>query len=70
MPNRFFKQNLQQKSKTSKYDNQIFLYLPNGLGTKFQLKLTIFNFWTQTGYFQSKTKNFIITIEIYIPELV
>ena len=70
MPNRFFKQNLQQRSKTSKYDNQIFLYLPNGLGIKFQLKLKIFNFWTQTGYFQSKTKNFIITIEIYIPELV
>ena len=37
-------------------NNQI-LYIQNSLGTKFQLKLTILNFWTkltQKGYFHSK----------------
>ena len=37
-------------------NNQI-SYIQNSLGTKFQLKLTILNFWTkltQKGYFHSK----------------
>ena len=43
MPNRFFEQNLQERSKTCKYYNQI-LHIRNGRGTKFQLKPTILNF--------------------------
>ena len=43
------------------------------LGTKFQLQLTIFTFWTkfaQKGYFRSKTEKLNITIEFCMFELV
>ena len=49
-----FRQNLQIRSKTGK--DQI-LNIRNSLGTKFQLKLIILNFWTkvtQKRYFQCK----------------
>ena len=67
MLNRFFGQNLQKeglkekrkKRKKKKEHHRRLLHLRNNLGTKFQLKLTISNFWTkvtQKEYFQSKKK--------------
>ena len=44
----------------------------NRLGTKFQLKLTILNFWTKFAkkwYFQSKKEKVNITTEFCIFEL-
>ena len=58
MSNLFFGQNLQKRSKIEKSEHHHrILNIQNSLGTKFQLKLTILNFWTkltQKGYFQSK----------------
>ena len=56
------------RSKTEKGS----IYIRNSLGTKFQLELTVFNFWTtltQKGLI-FKTKNMKITIQFYIFELV
>ena len=52
-------------------NNQI-LYIQNSLGTKFQLKLTILNFWTkltQKGYFHSKKEKKMKIIKFYISEI-
>ena len=49
-----------------------FLHIRISLGTKFQLKLTISNFWNkfaQREYFQSKVENLNTTIEFWIFEL-
>ena len=51
MPNGFFGQNLQKGLK--QYHHRIFR-IQNGLGTKFQIKPTILNYWiklTQKAYF-------------------
>ena len=76
MPNGLFRQNMPEKGlkQKSKHHHRI-LDIRNSISTKFQLILTILNFWTkltQKGYLQpkkvkQKTK---ITIEFYIFELV
>ena len=46
----------QKSSKTEKVN---ILHIPNSVGTKFQVKLIILNFWTklnQKGYFLSKNE--------------
>ena len=46
--------------------HHLILHIRNGQGTKFQLKLTILNFWikfTQKGYSLSKTAKMNITAE-------
>ena len=58
MSNEFFQQNLQNEvqNRISEYPHRI-LHIQNSVGIKFQLKLTILNFWsklTQKGYFQFK----------------
>ena len=54
----FFGQNLQKRSKTKKKEHHHRIsHIQNSLGTKFQLKLTILDFWTklsQKRYFQPK----------------
>ena len=52
-------------------NNQI-SYIQNSLGTKFQLKLTILNFWTkltQNRYFHSKKEKKMKIIKFYISEI-
>ena len=48
MPNRLFGQNFQKKGvkQKSEHDHQI-LHIQNSSITKFQIKLTILNFWTK-----------------------
>ena len=49
------------------------LHIRISLDTKFQLKVTIFNFWTeinQKGYFRSEENKIKIIIEFYGLELV
>ena len=74
MPDGFFRQNLQKNGPKWKSDhNHRILHILSSLGTKFQRKLKIFNFWTKlikNGYFQSKKKKRKMTIEFYIFELV
>ena len=58
------------RTEKSEYHHRI-LHVRNSLGTRFQLKLTILNFWTkltQKGYLKSKKMK--INIEFYIFELV
>ena len=60
-----------KKSKTE-HRHRI-LYFRNKVGAKFQLKLTILNFWAkliQKGYVQSKKEKMKMTIEFHIFELV
>ena len=47
MPNGFFRQICKKRSKTEKEHHQRILHIQNSLGTKFQLKLTIWMFWDQ-----------------------
>ena len=55
MANEVFGQNLQNKVERRKSEqNHQILHIQNSLGTKFQVKLTILNFWiklTQKRYF-------------------
>ena len=58
MPNGVFGKKLAKTGVKQKKEHQCrILHIPNSLGTKFQLKLTILDFWTaliQKGYFQTK----------------
>ena len=58
MPNGFLNKTCTKWSKAKKKENHHrVLQIRNSLGTKFQFKLIILNFWTkltQKGYFQSK----------------
>ena len=61
--------------KKSKQHHPI-LHVQNSLGTKFQVKVTILNFWTKNGikyarrvFLISKRKKKKFTIEFYIFEL-
>ena len=60
MPNGFFWTKLAKKGlKQEKEHLHRILHIRNNVGAKFQLKLTILNFWTkltQKEYFQSKKK--------------
>ena len=52
----FFDKTCKEMSKTEENYRQI-LHIRNSLGIKFQVKLTILNYWTkltQKGYFQFK----------------
>ena len=55
MANEVFGQNLQNKVERRKSEqNHQILHIQNSLGTKFQVKVTIMNFWiklTQKRYF-------------------
>ena len=48
MPNGILGQNLQVEETATEKDHWI-LYIRVGLGTKFQLRLTILSFWTKFG---------------------
>ena len=80
MPNGFFGQNFQVENRKSEHHHWI-LHIRSSLGTKFQVKLTVFIFWpklhkkvsfwakfTEKTYFQTKTEKVNITIEFCIFE--
>ena len=48
MSNKFFRQNMQKYLKQKSEHRHRILHIQNGLDTKFQLKLTILNFWTKS----------------------
>ena len=58
MPNGFLNKTCTKRSKAKKKENHHrVLQIRNSVGTKFQFKLIILNFWTkltQKGYFRSK----------------
>ena len=68
MSNRFFEQNLKVENRKREEN----LSIQISLGTKFQIKLTIFIVWTkfaQKGYFQSKTEKVNNTVGFCIFQL-
>ena len=73
MPNGFFGQNLQKVRNRKKDHDHRILHIRNSLVNKFQLKLTISNFWTkltQKGISNLRKNKIKITIELYLSELV
>ena len=70
----FFGPNLLRSiTKKTNKKHHLILHTCIGLGTKFQLKLTFFVFWTkyaQKGYFMLKMENVSITTELCIFEFV
>ena len=70
----FLEKNLQKIVQNRKVTITIKFYIfKKSVGTKFQLKLKILDFWTklaQKGYFQFKKEKRKITIEFCIFELV
>ena len=72
MSNGFFQQSLQKSSIREEVNIAIKFYMFD-LGIKFELKLTILNFWTNSTkkeISKIKKKEIKITIEFYIFELV